>query len=206
MGLMGSVRIAMRGDLDQIVDIYLECFPERAREVFGGGNERTFIRDYLGFYLSWDPDSNWVYVDDDKVLAWIIAPCQYSPLISALSHGQVFRWVIHFLLGKYGFPIHIVRRFLLTGFTFNLDQQIRRMWGKPFIHGIAVAGRVRRQGVATELVRRMLEGHQSNGHRFCFGILRPGNTQAVALLEKAGFKVSHLTPENEPVMIFEVPA
>jgi ribosomal protein S18 acetylase RimI-like enzyme len=68
-----------------------------------------------------------------------------------------------------------------------------------------VAERVRRQGVATELVLRMLEAHRRKGYRFCFGVLRPGNIQAIALLEKAGFKVSHLTPEKEPVMIFEAP-
>jgi [ribosomal protein S18]-alanine N-acetyltransferase len=206
MALKGFVHKARNSDLDQLVDVYLECFSQRAREVFGDGNKRLFIRDYLGFFLSWDPDGNWVYVENNSVLGFIIAPCRYSPWRAALSQGQVVRWAIHFLTGKYGFPVHIVKKFLLAGFAFNPDPQVRQMWGKPFIHGIAVAERVRRQGVASELVRRALDEHRKKGYRFCFGVLRPGNIQAIFLLEKAGFKVSHLTPEGEPVMVLQVTA
>ena len=203
MPLTGSCRIAVNSDLDQIVDLYLACFPERAREVFGWKDNCCIIRDYLAFFLSWDRDSNWVYVQDNKVLGLIIAPCQYSPWRAALAQGQVFRWAIHFLTGRYGVPIQILRRFLLAGFAFNPDPQIQQMWGKPFIHGIAVAESVRKQGVATELVHHVLQVHRSKGSSFCFAVLRPGNVGAISLLEKAGFTVSHLTPAREPVMILK---
>jgi [ribosomal protein S18]-alanine N-acetyltransferase len=203
MTFKGSVRPARNSDLDEIVDLYLECFPQRAREVFGDGDKRTFIRDYLGFYLAWDPGGNWVYTEGGHVLGFIIAPCRYSPWRAALIRGQVLRWAVHFLTGKYGFPVHIVRRFLSAGFAFNPDPQVRQMWGKPFVHGIAVADRVRRQGVASELVQRALQEHRKKGDRFCFAVLRPGNVQTISLLEKAGFKVSHLSPEGEPIMILE---
>jgi ribosomal protein S18 acetylase RimI-like enzyme len=202
MALQGFIRKAMDHDLDQLVELYLECFPQRAREIFGASDKRIFIRDYLGFYASWDPDGSWVYVEDDQVLGFIIAPCRYSPWKAALSKAQVWRWTVHFLRGQYGFPIHVISKFLAAGFAFNRDPQIRQMWGKPFIHGLAVAARVRRQGVATALVCRAMQEHRHKGARFCFAVLRPGS-QAISVLEKAGFKVSHLTPDQEPVMILQ---
>jgi GNAT superfamily N-acetyltransferase len=205
MKLKGSIHLASQNDLDQMVDLYLECFPQRAREVFGDGNKRTFIRDYLGFYLSLDPDGSWVYGEDNgdnRVLGFIIAPCHYSPWRTSLAKGRVLRWAIHLLMGRYGFPFHIIRRFLSAGFAFSSDLQIQHMWGKPFIHGLAVAERVRRQGVGTALIFRAIEEHRNKGAHFCFAVLRPGS-QAASVLARAGFRVSHLTPDGEPVMILQ---
>lgn len=199
----GSVRLAMRSDLDQIVSLYLACFPQRVREVFGDRDQRILIRDYLGFFLSWDPGGNWVYVEGDTVLGWIIAPCRYAPWRAAFAHGQVFRWGLHFLKGQYGWPIPIVKRVLGAGWALNADPQVRQMWGQPFIHGLAVEEGVRRQGVATELVRRVLAVHRKQGSHGCFAVIRPGNTPVISLLTKLGFTVSHVTPAQEPVMIFE---
>ena len=58
------IRQATAQDIDALVDIYIESFPERVKEVFGGPHRRVFIGDYLLFYLAWDPTSNWVYVKD----------------------------------------------------------------------------------------------------------------------------------------------
>jgi hypothetical protein len=54
--------------------------------------------------------------------------------------------------------------------------------------------------------QRVLEKHRSQGARFCFAVIRHGNTPVIALLTKVGFRVSHLTPEQGPVMIWEAPA
>jgi ribosomal protein S18 acetylase RimI-like enzyme len=108
-------------------------------------------------------------------------------------HGQRVRWILPFLMGNYGVPIAIAKRVIRAGYALNGDPQVRQMGGKPFIHGLAVAAGVRRQGVATELVHRVLEKHRSQGARFCFAVIRPGNTPVIALLTKVGFRVSHLT-------------
>ena len=62
----GFIRQATPQDIDALMDIYIECFPERVNAVFGGPHRRVFIRDYLLFYLAWDPTSNWVYVKDGR--------------------------------------------------------------------------------------------------------------------------------------------
>jgi hypothetical protein len=49
------IRQAAPPDIKALVDIYIECFPERVNEVFGGPHRRAFIRDYLRFYLARDP-------------------------------------------------------------------------------------------------------------------------------------------------------
>src|ERR687883_576867 len=120
------IRHATCQDIEALVDIYVECFPEQVKRVFGGTHRRMFIRDYLLFYLSWDPESNWVYVIDGVVVGFIIAPARYSPWRAALSGGQLFRWLGHLLSGGYGFPLHILNRFLAGGFSFSRNPAIQR--------------------------------------------------------------------------------
>jgi hypothetical protein len=93
------IRNATSEDLDALVDIYIECFPERVKEVFGGPHRRIFIRDYLCFYLSWDPASNWVYVQDGAVVGFLIAPGHYSA------------WKAIFVGGRMGSPSILASNF-----------------------------------------------------------------------------------------------
>jgi ribosomal protein S18 acetylase RimI-like enzyme len=189
------IRHATPQDIDVLVDIYIECFPERVSEVFGGSHRRTFIRDYLLFYLAWDPAGNWVYVRDGAVIGFIIVPCRYSPWRALLSRGQLLQWIGHFLGGDYGFPIHLVRKFFHGGFTFTADAAIKRLWGKPYIHLIAVKaadpqGNSRGLlGIGRRLLRWAITEHQKKGMRFCWGVVQPTGTRFIPIWKRTGFKI-----------------
>src|SRR5688572_30614962 len=140
-GLMPQalIRHPLERDLKAFVEIYHACFPERVLEVFGSTHRHVFIADYLRFYITWDPENAWVYESDDDVLGVVIAPCHYTPMRAALVRGQVFSWLWHLVSGRYGVPIHILKLFLRSGFAFNNDSAIRELWGRPYIHLLAIA-------------------------------------------------------------------
>jgi ribosomal protein S18 acetylase RimI-like enzyme len=191
----GFIRQAVSQDVNTLVDIYIECFPERVNEVFGGSHRRTFIRDYLLFYLSWDPASNWVYVRDGAVVGFIMVACRYSPWRVMLSHGQLFRWIGHLLTGAYGFPFHLVKKFFGGGFAFASDAAIKHLWGKPYIHLIAVRTADRGEssrgllGIGRQLLRWAITEHQKKGIRFCWGLVQPTGTRFIPIWKRTGFKI-----------------
>jgi hypothetical protein len=186
-------------DIDALVDIYIECFPDRVEEVFGGSHRRTFIRDYLLFYLSWDPMSNWVYVRDGAVVGFVIVPCRYCPWRAMLSQGQLFRWIGHFLKGEYGFPIYPIKKFLSGGFTFTADPAIKRLWGQPYIHVLALRDAERRGrsrgllGVGRQLLHWAIDEHRKRGYRFWWGVVPPTATRFIPIWERAGFRLTPIS-------------
>jgi len=201
------IRNATSGDLDALVDIYIECFPERVKEVFGGPHRRTFIRDYLRFYLSWDPASNWVYVQDGAVVGFMIAPGQYSPWRAMLSQGQLLRWIGHLCSGAYGFPSHIGKQFLRGGFAFTTDAALKRLQGKPYIHLIAVkaVARMKPSGVspAIQLVRWMFTEHRKRGIHFCWAVVQPTQRRMIPFWQWMGFRFSPLANGQYLAMLGE---
>jgi hypothetical protein len=201
------IRHATSGDLDALMDIDIECFPERVKEVFGGPHRRTFIRDYLRFYLSWDPASNWVYVQDGAVVGFMIAPGQYSSWRAVLSPGQLFRWIGHFCSGAYGLPIHIGKQFLRGGFAFTADSAIQRLRGKPYIHLIAVKAVVRMKpsGVSPgiQLVRWMFAEHRKRGIHFWWAVVQPTQRWLVPFWQWMGFKFCTIANRQYLAMLGE---
>jgi hypothetical protein len=196
-GLRGreGIRQAMPQDIDALVDIYIECFPERVTEVFGGPHRRVFIRDYLLFYLAWDPPNNWVYVRDGTVMGCIMVPCHYSPWKAMLCHAQLFRWIGHFLMGEYGFPRHLVKKFLSGGFAFSSDPAIKRLQGKPYIHLIAVRASEGKElsrglmGIGRQLMRWAIADQRRKGIHFWWGVVQPSGSRFLPIWKRIGFKI-----------------
>jgi hypothetical protein len=186
-------------DIDALVDIYVECFPERVQEVFGGPHRRTFIRDYLLFYLSLDPAGNWAYVRDGVVVGFTIVPCHYSPWRAVVSRGQLFRWVGHFLSGQYGFPVHILKSFLTGGFAFTAEPAIQRLRGRPYIHLIAVKPGDRKGsaggllGVGRQLLSWTIAEHRRRGIHFCWAVVQPSAGRFIPIWKRVGFKLYPLS-------------
>jgi ribosomal protein S18 acetylase RimI-like enzyme len=195
------IRRARTQDADALVDIYTECFPERVREVFGVPYRRALIRDYLLFYLSWDPGHNWVTVRDGEVVGFVIAPCRYSPLRATLTHGQVWRWLWHLVSGQYGLPLHIFRLFLASGFALDPDPVIQRLWGKPMIHLCAVRTHHQGQGVGSHLMARTLTSHRQDGANCCWLVAHHDNLRALALYKKFGFGCYGTVSQGDIVMV-----
>jgi hypothetical protein len=196
-GIVGKefIRHATYQDIDALVDIYIECFPERVNEVFGGPHRRVFIRDYLLFYLAWDSVSNWVYVKDGAVVGFIMVPCHYSPWKAMLSRAQLFRWIAHFLIGHYGLPVHLVKKFFNGGFAFTSEPMIKRLQGKPFIHLIAVKATDGREpsqgllGVGRQLLRWVMADHRKKGVHFCWAMVQPTGSRFIPIWKRMGFKI-----------------
>jgi hypothetical protein len=196
-GVVGkeSIRQATPQDIEALVDIYIECFPERVNEVFGGPHQRVFIRDYLCFYLAWDPASNWVYVREGVVVGFIMVPCHYSPWRAMLSRAQLFRWIGHFLVGKYGFPLHLVKKFLRGGFSFTSEPAIMRLRGKPYIHLIAVKASDGRQpsrsllGIGRQLLGWVIADHRKKGVHFWWAVVQPSGNRFIPIWKRVGFKI-----------------
>jgi len=189
------IRQATPQDIDALVDIYIECFPERVSEVFGGPDRRVFIRDYLLVYLALDPPSNWVYVRDSAVVAFIMVPCHYSLWKVMLSRAQLFRCVGHFLKGEYGIPLHLAKRFFSGGFAFTSDPAIKRLQGKPYIHLIAVKatdGKERSRGllgIGRQLLRWVISEHRKKGIHFCWALVQPTGSRFIPIWKRMGFKM-----------------
>jgi ribosomal protein S18 acetylase RimI-like enzyme len=189
------IRQATAQDIDALTDIYIECFPERVNEVFGGSHRRVFIKDYLLFYLAWDPASNWVYVEDRVIVGFIMVPCHYSPWKAMLSHGQLFRWIGHFLVGEYGFPTHLVKKFFSGGFACSAEPAIKRLQGKAYIHLIAVRATDRKQqsrgllGIGRQLMRWAIADHRRKGIHFWWGVVQPSGSRFLPLWKRIGFKI-----------------
>jgi ribosomal protein S18 acetylase RimI-like enzyme len=201
----GTIRRACPEDLDQIVDIYLGCFPERAGEVFGPGSRRELVRDYLAFYLSWDPAHNWVYARESRVLGFLIAPAIYSPLRSALS-GPVLHWLAHLLSGRYGAPWRLALTFLRTGFSFRTEPAVRTRWGRPYIHGVAVAPEAARQrvGIGAALIRHMLSEHARAGVTYCWGLVPSWNAWAVEFHRRLGAQVEATLSNGDQIVAYRL--
>jgi hypothetical protein len=189
------IRQATPQDIDALVDIYIECFPERVNEVFGGPHRRVFIRDYLLFYLAWDPRGNWVYVRDDAIEGFIMVPCHYSPWKAMVSGAKLLRWIGHLLMGKYGFPLHLAKRFLSGGFAFSSDPAIRRLQGKPYIHLIAVKATNGKEpsrgllGIGRQLLYWVIADHRKKGIRFCWAVVQPTGSRFIPIWKRIGFKI-----------------
>ncbi len=183
----GIIRHPSVRDIEALVDIYIECFPDRVEEVFGGAYRRTFIHDYLRFYLSWDPENNWVYLLDKKILGFVIGPCRHAPARAALAHGQVWRWLWHLLTGRYGFPLHIIKLFLTAGFAFNRKPAIKQLWGNPYIHLFAVTPRFQGMGIGSKLMGWTLDQYRKQGVDFCWLVVEGGNERAIEFYKRFGF-------------------
>ena len=196
-GIVGKdfIRQATPQDIEALIDVYIECFPERVNEVFGGAQRRVFIRDYLLFYLAWDPSSNWVYVRDGALMGCIMAPCDYSPWKAMLTRGQLFRWIGHFLTGEYGFPTHLVKKFLSGGFAFSSDPAIKCLQGKPYIHLIAVRATDGKGssrgllGIGRQLMRWAIADQRRRGIRFWWGVVQPSGSRFLPIWKRIGFKI-----------------
>jgi GNAT superfamily N-acetyltransferase len=189
------IRQVTLSDVEALVDIYIACFPERVSEIFGGSHRRVFIRDYLLFYLAWDPASNWVYVRDDIIVGFIIVPCHYSPWRAMLSRGQLFKWIGHFFMGKYGFPIYVVKKFFSGGFAFSSDPAIKRLKGKPYIHLVAVAATDGREpsrsllGTGRQLLRWAIAEHRKQGIRFWWAVVQSSGNRFIPIWKRFGFTI-----------------
>jgi GNAT superfamily N-acetyltransferase len=189
------IRQATPRDIEALVDIYIECFPERVAEVFGGGRRRAFIRDYLLFYLAWDPSSNWVYVKDGTVVGFIMVPCHYSPWKAMMCRAQLFQWIGRFVLGKYGFPSYVLRQFFRGGFAFTADPMIKRLQGKPFIHLIAVKATIEKEsaqgllGIGRQLLRFAIAEQRKQGVRFWWALVQPSGRRFIPIWKRFGFNI-----------------
>jgi hypothetical protein len=200
-GVVGKefIRQATPQDIDALLDIYIECFPERVNKMFGGPHRRVFIRDYLLFYLAWDPPTNWIYVRDSTVLGFIMAPCHYSPWRAMLSRAQLFRWISHFLMGEYGFPTHLVKKFFSGGFAFTSDPAIQRLQGKPYIHLIAVKATDGKepsrglQGIGRQLLHWAIADHRRKGSHFLWGVVQPTGSRFIPIWKRIGAKIYPLS-------------
>jgi hypothetical protein len=189
------IRQATPEDIDSLIDIYIECFPERVAEVFGGPHRRVFIRDYLLFYLAWDPASNWVYIKDGTVVGFIMVPRHVPPRKAMLSHAQLFRWICHFLMGYYGFPIQLLKKFFSGGFAFTLAPTIKHLQGKPYIHLIAVKATDGKEpsrglvGIGRQLLHWVVADHQKRGIHFCWAVVQPNGSRFIPIWKRFGFNI-----------------
>jgi GNAT superfamily N-acetyltransferase len=194
-----GIRLVVPEDLDVLVDIYIECFPDRVQEIFGGAHRRTFIRDYLRFYLSWDPMSNWVYVRDGAVVGFILVPCRYAPWRAMLTQGQLLRWIRHFMTGGYGFPVNPIKKFFRGGFAFTTDPVIKSLWGQPYVHLLALrtidrSGRSRGLlGVGRKLLHWAIDKQRKQGYRSWWGVVPATTSRFIPIWERAGFRLTPIS-------------
>jgi hypothetical protein len=158
-------------------------------------HRRVFIRDYLLFYLAWDPPNNWVYVKDGTIVGFIIVPCHYAPWRAMLVRAQLFRWVGHFFMGEYGFPIIVMKKFIGGGFSFTSDPAIKRLSGKPYIHLIAVKPMEGREpsngllGIGRELLCWVITDLHKKGIHFCWAVVQPTGSRFIPIWKRIGFKI-----------------
>jgi hypothetical protein len=189
------IRQATAQDIGALMDIYIGCFPETVARVFGGPHRRVFIRDYLLFYLALDPAGNWVYVRDDVVVGFIMVPCHYSPWKTMLSRAHLFRWISHFLMGHYGLPIHLFKKFLSGGFAFTSEPAIKRLQGKPYVHLIAVRAPDGKEpsrglvGISRQLLYWVIADHREKGIHFCWALVQPAGSRFLPIWRRVGFKI-----------------
>ncbi|MDE2060226.1 MAG: GNAT family N-acetyltransferase [candidate division NC10 bacterium] len=189
-------------DIDALVDIYTECFPDRTEEVFGGVHRRTFIADYLRFYLSWDPENNWVYGLDEKILGFVIGPCRDMRAGTIFVHCQVLRWLWHFATGRYGLPLHIVKLYLESGIAFNRDPAIRRLWGRPYIHIFAVTPSAQGMGIGSTLIQWTLDQYRKRGVDFCWLVVQGKNQRGFKFYERFGFRFHEKIANGDVIMVW----
>jgi hypothetical protein len=196
-GTMGNefIRQATPQDIEALIDIYVECFPERVAEVFGRPPRRVFIRDYILFYLAWDPSCNWVYVRDGVIVGFIMAPCYYAPWRAMLSGAQLLRWMSHFLKGEYGLPIPLLKKFFSGGFAFSSDPTLKRLQGKPYVHLLAVKVTKGKEpsrgllGIGRQLLHWAIADHRRKGSHFLWGVVQPTGSRFIPIWKRIGARI-----------------
>jgi ribosomal protein S18 acetylase RimI-like enzyme len=202
----GSIRHPIEQDIDRIVEIYISCFPDRVLDVFGGEHHRLFIRDYLRLYLAFDPSNAWVYVcDDGAVVGVAIAPCRYSSLRAAFAKGQCFICFWHLLTGRYGFPASVLKLFLKSGFSFSSDKAIQGLWGKPYLHLLAVSPRYQGKKIGTQLMQWTLDHVRKQGVKECWAVVQKDNQRALGFYKSFGFRTYTRLKNGDLVIIWENP-
>lgn len=197
-----NIRHPLEKDVDALVEIYITCFPDRVQEVFGGAHRRVFIGDYLRFYLAWDPAHAWVYAVGDDILGMVVSPCCYSPTRTALRRGQVFTWLWHLLSGRYGWPFHIIKLFLRTGFALNPDPAIKQLWGRPYIHLFAVAKGSQGKGVGSKLMKWTLDQFEREGIDFCWLVVQRDNLIGINFYTRFGFWTYKKMANCDTIMVW----
>jgi ribosomal protein S18 acetylase RimI-like enzyme len=196
------IRHPVEQDIAALVEIYITCFPDRVREVFGGSHRRLFIGDYLRFYLAWDPAHTWVYAAGGEVLGMVISPCFYSPIRAALRRGQVFTWLWRLVSGRYGWPFHIIALFLRSGFAFNPDPAIKQLWGKPYIHLFAVTQGSQGKGIGSKLMRWTLDQFERQGIDCCWLLVQRSNLRGVNFYTRFGFRRYKSLANGDTIMVW----
>jgi ribosomal protein S18 acetylase RimI-like enzyme len=202
----GSIRHPMERDMDGIVAIYISCFPDRVLDVFGGEHHRLFIRDYFRLYLTLDPSNAWVYVcDDGTVLGVAIAPCRYSSLRAAFARGQCFPWIWHLLTGRYGFPALALKLFLKSGFAFSSDKAIQELWGKPYLHLLAVLPQYHGKKIGAQLMQWTFDHLRKQGVKECWAVVQKDNQKAIDFYTSFGLRTYTHLKNGDLVMIWGNP-
>lgn len=109
------------------------------------------------------------------------------------------------LTGRYGFPIHILKRFLRSGFAFNADSAIQELWGRPYIHLFAVAPGSQGQGVGSRLWMCPLERYRKQGVDFCWLIVQGNNLRGIEFYKRFGFWIYKIMRRSDIMMVWGDP-
>jgi ribosomal protein S18 acetylase RimI-like enzyme len=111
-------------------------------------------------------------------------------------------WLGLFFTGRYGLPVHIIKLFLRSGFAFSADEVIQELWGRPYLHLLAVSPPYQGQGVGSKLLGCVLELYRKQNVKGCWLAVQQGNMRAMDLYRKFGFRPYRRLANGDLVMVW----
>ena len=188
--------------------LFLECFPESVRDMFGGRRPRPeAMSDFFTFVLHHEPEAVHTakVVGGDnapaELVGYVITPRHMPRLwLLAAASGAWAHWVARFLTGRYGVGLDVIPRLLRQKLAFaSTFRPAHRC--RAQVLSLAVASAWQGQGIGRALLERGLEYlRRRNVARVKLEVLR-ANTPALNLYLKEGFRPVAKMPDGNRLWI-----
>ncbi|MCL4500216.1 MAG: GNAT family N-acetyltransferase [Chloroflexi bacterium] len=196
------IRKAEGGDLPQVADLFQRAFEESITHLFGKRPKDEVFVDVCNFLLELFPDFFLVAIEEGRVAGFIITPPALSAIPkNAVFKGYLFKWIIGWLRGRYGFGIRPLGVFATDKWTFLTTKNELTEKTDAGILAIAVDPDLQKKGIGTSLLDMGMRLLAAAGVGKVMLEVRAWNEHANALYKKFGFREVGSYQDSEGVWI-----
>lgn len=184
------IRCARFSDLHQIAEIFKEAFAESIEFYFNNKIKSNAIEDIFKVVLLAEPHGFLVYEDEEnkKIAGYICAITNIKKVwVSAVLSLSVFKWVLKWLLGLYGFGIKPIGKILFNKLDFFRFQNKYASDISAQILSIGTRKNYRGKNIGSRLLEKGLNYLKTKGVKWVKLEVRPDNLPAIRLYKKFGF-------------------
>lgn len=179
-------------DLDRVAEIFLAGFFGSVEFLFEKEKPNLLAaKDVLEVFWRFEPNCIWVAREDDDVIGYIIATKSIREIwIKTVFSGIWFKWVLKWLIRKYGFRAKPIYKILKNKLLFIKDEKAStkdKDCGR--ILSIAIDHKNQGKGISKNLIRAGIDYLRNQGLKYVKLEVRPDNIAAYQSYIAFGFQV-----------------